>query len=279
MNKVVNKLTEKPISEIASDGVMSRVLIEIQKLNQETGVDVTWFSKAMNLFTFFNNIETGFGHAKACILYLIKERWEDLEYEVRRQYDLSFMTFARRLTGKENSTIDNWMRVAKVWLMPDGVRPAFEIPVVQREVNGKPKVDEYGKQIVQYESFDPYKVDMTKLLLLTNKASSGAMTDRLWELAADPYYTCEDIRYEIVNGAGNDSPVLKYILVGPDIYATRDGESVPVITADEGINWDAFYYGDGLEKEAIQELLHRLGIKLDEDVIYDANHQLYGQKD
>ena len=53
MDKVVNKLTEKPISEIASDGVMSRVLIEIQKLNQETGVDVTWFSKAMNLFTFF----------------------------------------------------------------------------------------------------------------------------------------------------------------------------------------------------------------------------------
>ena len=55
------------------------------------------------------------------------------------------MTFARRLTGKENSTIDNWMRVAKVWLMPDGVRPAFEIPVVQREVNGKPK----GRRIRQ----------------------------------------------------------------------------------------------------------------------------------
>lgn len=279
MNEVVNKLTEKPLSEIASDGVMSRVLIEIHKLNQETGVGIDWFSKAMDLFTFFNNIETGFGHAKACILYLIKERWDDLEYEVRRQYDLSFMTFARHLTGKEGSTIDNWMRVAKVWLMPEGVRPAFEISVVQRETNGKPVTDERGKQVVKYEQFDPYKVDMTKLLLLTNKASSGTMTDRLWELAADPYYTCDDIRREIVAGSGNADPVLKFILVGPDIYATQNGESVPVVTADEGINWNSFYYEDGLEREAIKELLHRLGIKLDEDIIYDTNHQQYGQKD
>lgn len=275
MKEIVNQF-ERPVSEIASDGVMKRVVTELQKLNQEEDSSLSWFSKAMDLFTFFNSIETGFGHAKACVLYSIKERWDDLDFEIRKAHGLSFMSFARTTTGKESSTIDNWMRVVKVWLSPEGVRPAFEIPIKERLPGGQPKLDDHGKQIIRYEEFDPFKVDMTKLLLVNSKASNGEMTDRLWEMVADPFYSCDDIRYENLSLAnGDDSPILKFFLVGPDIYASRDGDSVPVVTADEGINWDAYYQEDGLEKEAIQELLSRLQIKMDEDVIFEQSRHAY----
>ena len=101
---------------------------------------------------------------------------------------------------------------------------------------------------------------MTKLLLLTNKASSGAMTDRLWELAADPYYTCEDIRYEI-NGGGSCT-----VHFGGQTYIRGWGKcSLQQMRELIGL----FIMGWVGERSRLF-----IGIKLDEDVIYDANHRL-----
>ena len=63
-----------------------------------------------------------------------------------------------------------------------------------RDVSGKPVLnDKTNEPRTKTIEFDPYKVDMSKLLLVTSRARESKMTAELWEMLSDDYYSCEDL--------------------------------------------------------------------------------------
>ena len=173
--------------------VVTKLFVEVDKI-ATTPVTDGWFHSLMDVIEFSKNVETGFGHAKAYTLAVIRQHWAELPVTIRTQYGFSFMNFARLVTGKERSTIDNYVLTAKVWFM-DKVRPPGDIKVLKRDVDGLP-IQEGGVNTYQYVPFNPYLVDLSKLLIINSRAAKGQMTDKLWEMLADGFYTCEDVRRE-----------------------------------------------------------------------------------
>lgn len=261
-------MIDDPFAALTVEGVMSKVFHELDSLNTAEP-SLEWGARMIQVLRFTQGFEVGFTHAKAYALAIIKEHWDDLPFEFRREHGFSFMEFARLYTGKERSTIDNYINTAKVWFI-DKIKPLGRIKVIERAPDGKP-LKEGGIYQTTEKEFNPFLVDMSKLLLLNSRASRGKMTERLWEMLVDDFYTCEDVSLESMGGLTPDGTgmSLRFFIEGPGLYAQYGPD---VICIAEELNWEDYEQG-GLSKDAINRLLLVLNITLDEDAIYKITHR------
>lgn len=260
---------DKSVAARAAGDVLTRTFKELDALHTPDVPSPMWFKSVYDLIIFSQQIEAGFGHAKAYALAIIAEQWEELPVDLRRQFGYTFKTFARNVTGKEPSTIDNYIRTARVWFVQK-VNPGRPVEIKIRGEDGKPIVDEYGKQLTQQVEFAPFNVDMTKLLLCNAAAVKGTMTPRLWEMLVDPFYTVADLHRELSeNGSPQSFVSPSFFLLGPGLYCEVAGEQYCIA---EELNW-ADYEKGGPVKDAIDRIMKVLDIVFDEDAVYIIEHR------
>ena len=212
------------ITELTADSIVSRLFYEIGQMAEPEEPDEMWLKQLIDVISFSQDIEVGFGHAKAFALYQIKKHWEDLPFDLRKQYNYGFMDFARLVTGRESSTILNYISTAQLWF-EEKPQPEGTVTVLVRDISGRPVINSItGEVRTKSVEFNPYLVDMSKLLLVNARVRSQAMTPQLWEYLVDVYYTCEDIR-ESLKVKTPDEDLFYYFIEGPGLFV-RSGARV-----------------------------------------------------
>lgn len=259
---------EDSIEKLTAGSVVSRMFYEIERIADPEVPDENWLGQMLDVIRFSQEIETGFGHSKAYALAIIKKHWDGLPFETRRKHGFDFVTFAKTTTGKERSTILNYITTAKVWFI-DKTKPEGTLSLKLRDETGKVMINEMTREPrTRTVEFDPYLVEMSKLLLVNAKASRKEMTPRLWELLADPFYTCEDLKKEVYSGDGKEADFY-FFVEGPGLFL-RNGPFVICIA--EELNW-AQYETDNHTKEGMDRFFSMLGVNIhaDEDALFRAS--------
>lgn len=257
------------VATLAAGNVLFRLFSDLDKLNSATEFNEAWANDVFNIMLFSGAVETGFSHAKAYALAILKDHWDDMPIDVRKQYGFSFNKMAQNFTGKQSSTIDNYIRTARVWFI-NKVSPGKPIEITVRDNEKRPIRDEHGRVLTKFEEFNPYMVDMSKLLVVNARAARGEMTPKLWEMLVDPFYTYEDIQLEHANGDKEpDFYRPSYFLLGPGLYAEMAGKTLCIA---EELNWSE-YETDSDVKDAIDLLLKMLDVVPEEDRIHQLERE------
>lgn len=261
---------EHSVATRVADGVLTRVFSELDILQQTLPTE-EWAQKLIDILTFSQAVETGFTHAKAYVLVLLKDGWEQLPFDFRMKLGLSFDYFAQIYTGgKSQSTIDNYLNTARTWFLKK-IRPAGLISTTSRLPDGRPIVLNGVPQRLNVE-FNPYNVDITKLLILNGKANRGELTDRLWEMLVDPFYSCDDIIRGGMPATPDPNPdYVTFFVEGPGLYASFNGQTFEVVAE---LDWES-YDTDPDFKTVLSNMFTRLGVTLDEQKIINITHQSY----
>ncbi len=270
-NLITSQELEDSIERLTAGSVVSRMFYEIDRIAEPTELDENWLIQMLDVIRFSQEIETGFGHTKAYALAIIRKHWDDLPFDARRTYGFDFMTFARNVTGKEKSTILNYITTAKVWFI-EKTKPDTTLSLKLRDVTGKPVLnDKTGEPRTRTVEFDPYMIDLSKLLLVNSTAGRGAMTPKLWEMLADSFYTCDDIKKELAAEPHEESHFY-FFVEGAGLFL-RNGPHVICIA--EELNWAA-YDTDSFTKEGMDKFFALLSINphADEDGIYKENRKM-----
>lgn len=257
------------LASTASEGVLTRVFADIETFSRPALADEAWFGEILTMLQFSQSIEIGFGHAKAWLLAIVREQWENMPFELRRQNGYDFMTFAKNWTGKARSTIDGYTQTAQVWLV-DEFGKGKRVDIVDRDSSGAP-ILENGHIRIKTVDFVAWQVDMSKLTILNARAKAGDMTETLWEMLVDDFFTCDDLRAQLYsqNDASAPDYSLRYEIIGPGVFATQNGRTVMIA---ESLNWEE-YDTDDLVKAGIDHFLEVTGTPLDEDLIYKQTHK------
>jgi hypothetical protein len=257
---------EDGLAKKTAGSVLDKVFAEIKTLAQVSEHSEQWAQNGLNILRFSNDIEIGFAHSKAAMLAIFKDAWDSLPLSFRKQYGYQFIRFAKIWTGgKGTSTISNYIATAKIWVL-DEYGFGKQIEIKERSVDGSPII-ENGRQATKQVTFYPYNVSLSKLGILNVRALKDDMTDTLWEMLVDDFYTCDDVRAEHHkdNGDGKGHQyTLKYGLLGPALVVYQNQECVVVA---EELNW-AEYETDPLVKDAIDTVIRILNIEMDEDKIH-----------
>ncbi len=249
---------EQSISARASAAVIHKLFIELDRLAKRDEINDEWFEDVFEAYKFIVGIETGFTLAKAYALYLIKKNWMQLPYDIRRNYGFEYLNFAQLVTGKEISTINNYTRTAEIWV-EKGVSPGHAIKVVDRDEKDRPL------NTTHYEDFSPYRIDMSKLLVLNARADKGEMTEGDWERLMDDTVSCGDIQKFLRDKTNPSGEPASYWYCEADWLVYKHNlDRIPVAQ----INF-AEYETDNNVREAIDRLLSILNIKLDEKYLYE----------
>ena len=249
---------EQELASKASNAVIHKLFLELDRLANKDEINDEWFEDVFEAFTFIKNIETGFGHAKAYALFLIKTHWLELPYEIRRKYGFEFMLFAQLVTGKDISTINNNLRTAELWLSKK-INPGHAIRVVDRDTNKKPLPSHH------YVEFDPYTIDLSKLLLVNSRAEKGEIPDRIWEMLVDDTFSCSDVQQELRGNPEPSEEPQNYWYCEGSLLIYKQGLERTIVAE---LNFAA-YETDQNVKDAVDKLLSILSIRLDDFYIYE----------
>lgn len=250
--------------ELNAKALSQRLYNDLVRLDVDKDVyDESWFSDFMDHLGTFQAFARGFEHARSLALAILSKRWDAIDPAIKKAHGYTFQAFAQNYTGKEWSTIDNWIRIANVWLGQDHIMYPNRVRIVDRLPSGEPK-KEGSKVLTKEIEFSPWHVDQSKLLLVNSRASQGTMTDRLWELVADPLATCDDIRVEM-SVRDPDPLILRFIIEGPFICVQEGSHIIPLAEVD----FEPYYKDDpeSLHVRGLKSLLNRLNIILDEEEI------------
>ena len=254
---------ESSIEKLTAESVVGRLFFEIDHIAEPVEITKDWFAQLMAIIKFSQDVETGFGHAKAYVLAVVKQHWDEIPLEVRREYDYQFMHFARLVTGKEESTVRNYISTAELWFV-DKVAPEGTVTVKVRDISGKPLINPLTNEArTKSVDFSPYLVDMTKLLRVSSTARRGAMTPQLWEMLVDPFYTCDDLALALKDGSPVEEQEFYYFLEGPGLFVRLNGQ---VYCLAEELNWYEYETNDEV-RAAMDKFFAMLGVKQNE-----ANH-------
>lgn len=247
--------------------VLERMFKDLEDLRVSEYTE-NWLLTLLETLQFTISIESGFMLAKVTILTVIKDRWDDLPFQARRDLGYDFKTFAKLWTGgKASSTIDQYTQTAKTWVI-DGFGKGRQVEINERAADGKPIIED-GKIKTKLVEFEPYAVDYSKLMIMNARARKNDLTDKHWEMLCDPFYTCDDLRMENATPSANGNDYqLRYRMEGPLLSAFKNGESAPI----GELNWEE-YETNELVKDAIDHLLAVLNVPMDEDIIYRIVHE------
>lgn len=260
------------IASLTAESVVVRLFKELDKLRNANDTSAEqWFKTVLDVSVFSQQIEIGFGHARAYGLAIIKENWDNVDTNIRREYGFAFDNFAASITGKKPSTVAGYIRTAQIWFI-DKVSPGKQIEITLRDSSGRPIRDENGKVVTEHRDFVPFKVDLSKLLAVNARAARNEMTDRLWEMLIDDFYRCEDVQKEAAgNGKEPDFYRPSFFLLGPSLCAEVAGETI--VIADE-LNWEG-YENHPPTKDTMDLLFKVLDVVQDEDRLDDLLRESY----
>lgn len=264
---------DSSVATKTANAVLHRVFAEIKSLANPAECTPEWIANSLNILRFSADIEVGFAHSKATMLAIIKQQWENTPIDFRKTHGFAFINFAKQWTGgKAQSTIDAYILTAKLWILDDFGKGKL-VSIKKRAADGKPIRNEYGAEIRETVEFCPYAVELSKLGILNPRAQKNDMTETLWEMLVDPFFTCDDLRAEHTKDAedGNGHQyTLSYGLQGPMLVVYQNGNAVEIAE----MNWEN-YETDPLVKEAINQVLRVLNVQMDEDRIFDMIRQVY----
>lgn len=259
--------------------VVQRMLDEVQRIARDDETDVrTWFGQVVDVLDFSEAVQTGFEHVRALLLAVVKRRWEDLPFEIRKEYALRFDLFALRVAPDLAwKTIENRIRVAETFFL-DRTNLPERVAVPERLPDGKPRLGIDGKPVMQMIDFDPMTIDISKLTLARSVVESGQARENptIFSMLADKYSTFSDLRSEMFSPASKKAgiaPEMRFALMGPILIVERNGQTYEL----GELNFDAYYHDvhpqHELARDSLDKLMRCLGVVLDEDVTDFVQHK------
>ena len=186
-------------------------------------------------------------HGLSLALHQIQKIWDQIPSEITSKYNYDFWEYARWRTNKSQTTIANYINVARTFL-------SGEV-----ELTGKP------------DNFDPYQVEQSTLLLAAHLAKAGKLDEKGWQILANPQTSYNQMQAEVARLRGKrdkTEPANKprfYILDNRLVF-TEDGVDVilgeleDVKNADESDKDKVPYIEHGLNL-----MIHRLGIPIENE--------------
>lgn len=221
-----------------------------------------WEKDILHTLRLCKGVEKGSKSAQAYILAVVRDRWQDLNIEFRRNYSFTFDTFVLRETDWMPSTCDNYLRSAKTFFI-DKKAPDFPVEITSYDEYRRPILKD-GKPVKRLEDFNPAKCDITKLNLVRPLVEQGKMTKTLWNMTADREVTVDALKKEIYGKKENDEEQdtsLCFKVRGTSIVAVEFGEEVEI---------GEIFFEMGtteLGRSAIRRLLMLMGVEYEEDVL------------
>jgi hypothetical protein len=232
---------------------------------------VEWVTGMGEVIKFCDQAEEGFSTVKAATLALIYKRWIDLPKDFRDKYKGDFYNFATAQTGKARTTIENHMRAVEIFFF-SGITPAKAIRIPERDQYRRPVKDKDTGEIIMKEvEWNPFAAPISKLVLMTSRATARQMEETHWAMLMDPGVTWDHINVTINGGkgggggGGSSTPGgITYKIIGPNLVACEFDQEVSLGELD----WEDYYDNpNGLARRAINRLALILGIPMDEEVI------------
>ena len=258
----------------ALDGsdIITRVLIDrIQKFESEFGEQDTrqWEEDLLQAGALCKGVEASSRLAQAYIATIAKHHWDQLSKEFRFQFNYSWEIYVFSQFDIQPSTMSQYVDAVQTFVI-DKVKPFGTVRVVKRDRFKNP-VKQDGSVVMEEKEFDPFMIDITKLVRMAPLAKrglldSGEQAQKIWSLAMDRGATVAQLEQVIYqpNTPGNGSktsPDLTFELIGDRLVVHSFGESVEIaeIYFDMGEN--------DVAKRGIYRVLSVLGIKFEEDQI------------
>lgn len=201
----VNAILEKRASVIGELNAAAQKLhdteddADAQNLVQQKRL--TW-SRIVESIEYHKTVEGVNKLALSTWLYDAKAMFSLLETADTGEWGYDFMKFACKLTGRDARTIDNYIRVARIY-------------VADAEALGVPKGIE----------FDPWKVNFSSLLLVAHKVEAGTLTDKCWQLMSDPATEYKTLVAAVANSTPDKKKKIFAFLVEDDVVYFRDPET------------------------------------------------------
>lgn len=261
MNNLL-KTDVRIVSEEAAT-LTKNLLHEIQSVNSKAEESSpAWISNMVDILRFCVEAGEGLGIGAVYTLYLIKEGWDKLPLEFRKQYDFQFNILVYRETNIKPETLDNKFRAVKTYIV-EGKRPFGTVEIPKRDQFNNPVIVD-GEIVTEQFEWDVTKVPMTKLQVMRPLVERNEITSNQWAMLADPGIKVSQLHSEIYRREkpSDPDPSLMFKLYGDVIVAQEFGQEAVVGRLDFS------QYGDNeLVTNAIKHLMRCLSIKMDEEVI------------
>lgn len=235
--------------KIVGNAIVHKTLHEVSSYLSEEDL-LERFKKLDGAIVLSNELSEGFKLVRAAALCLMNDIWEELPFNLRKEYDLQFRLYAEKRCPEINwKTIQNHMRAAQTYLLT-GVKPKEPIVIEGQRVD-----------------FDPTKVPISKLVLARSAVENNKIDNNpvLWKMLVDervPVYRLRTELFSEESKKANIDPVVRYDLVGPYLTARKNGEEAVLGNFD----WEEYYKG-GLVREAVDRILRFCDVVPDEEFI------------
>lgn len=267
LDKLHASIKDLSLGDESANVLVRSILYDIQQIdNQFQAHSLDWADQAVHALRLLDGVEEGSKTAKVCLLKVLKDHWDDLPPEFKTRYSYSHDVLIMRETRLLPSTVQDYMDAVDTFIFKN-MKPFAKVQVPKRDSAGRPVI-ENNEVVMQDVEFDPTRVPITKLVRAKAAAKRGLMEpgqrcEKIWALMMDKEATVEDIDKIILgtNQPNDPDPSLTYRLEGNIITASEMGETAEIaeIFFDVG--------KDEMAGRAIREILRRLGIQFEEDVI------------
>lgn len=247
------------LGHLAGNAIVQKALEEVKHYQHESDLTAR-FSLLNGAAQMSDALSEGFKLVRATALVMIEDIWEELAFDIRKQYDFQFRLFAEKrcpdLTWK---TIQNHMRAARTFVFGD-IRP----PVIDGRIL----------------EFNPLETPISKLVLARSVAESGQINEnpKLWDILTNPDSDVAELRRELFSETSKKvgiDPEIHFEVVGPYLIAKNNGDEVILAQFD----WELYYSDHELAKRAIDRLLKFLNVTLDDELIYRQNKKAFMQNE
>jgi len=263
-----NKLAIKTIRDLSTEGseinsVLKGLLTGLKAMNKpDIDRDSSWLATLEDHIRYAKEIKDGFEVYMATVLAIAKMGWDSLEETVKHPHS-NFMQWALSLCPDwEAVTIYNYVSVAEQWILNIDNKPLPDkVEILVRTNTGLPIV-EHGELVKERVEFDPFKINISKLLTAKGTYRRDSMTPELWEKLTDPHFSRNDLSNAINKDKIINGNTTQYVLEG-EYIVVLDGINEFIIGS---LNLED-YENDDLIKNSIDRIIKFLGIERDEDAI------------
>lgn len=184
---------------------------------------------------------------QAASLWMISEIWSTLSYDITLQWD-DFQSYARERTGYDDSTITNYIRVARVWYNPDLALDR----VTLCDSEGNEVIDGASGGLLSIKP-DPFTVPISKLILTATAYEEGRLTETDMGMLFNSDVTWNDVRERLRDNRLISAPITRFFLEGTQLVVTENGVS-------KGFGELYLFDDDPLVRKGVQHVLIGAGI-------------------
>lgn len=240
MRTVYDDVTKALASQRAS-GVIADTAIEQFLQTGEVSVIESAFNELDAQVGAWLQVGGSAMHGMSLALYQVYKIWDKLPTEFTGKWKYDFWEYAMARAKVTQSTARNLVNVAKVWLSGEVVIP------------NKP------------ESFNPFKVNHSNLLLATSVAKKGMLDEEGWAKLSEPTTSWDDMRSSVhsVKNVGKKEKQKKmkpFFTIEENLLTfNKDGSKIPLgeINVPEVVD-----FGERNEHELFEEGIKQLRLLL-----------------